>query len=332
MPPATPPLTARTSVATRLRVGDYEIVDRVGVGGVAEVYRAVRRKAGQAPTVVILKRMRKETAADPFFSERFLAEADVVQMLRHPNVVGGLEVGNHGGVPHVVLDYVDGRDLAALISASCAAGSGLDLSTAIFVVTELLRGLHYVHTLKSPGGRDLRIVHRDVTPDNVLIGYDGTVALTDFGIALLDGIEAPPDEPRVAGKLAYLAPEQAAGAPLDHRADVFAAGCILYELTVGVSPFSPDPGESEEQVMERVREARFLRPSKMAPDYPRELEKVVLKALEKKPRSRFQDADDLRVELEGLMLAEPWARDELGTTMRTLFRREYEATRLPALE
>lgn len=322
------PLKTLTPANGGVRLGTLDIVDRLGVGGVAEVFRAIRHRPGKPTDIVVLKKMRPEAVQNTFFSERFMAEADLLQMLRHPNVVGGHEVGSLEGQPYVLIDYVDGKDLGAVQKGLRSRQRMLETASSIYVVMELLRGLGYVHRLKSPSGRELRVVHRDVTPDNVLVSYDGDVFLTDFGIALLEGIETQDSGDPVAGKLGYLAPEQAARQPMDQRSDLFAVGCVLYELTVGSPAFVQAAGETEAAVLERVAEARFHRPTKVDPTFPRDLEKVIMTAMERKPRNRFPSAAEFLDALDDLAFIRPGERDTLGRLMRDFFWQDYGATRL----
>lgn len=307
--------------------GTLELLDRLGVGGVAEVFRAVRRRNGAPPELVVIKKMRADVAADPFFSDRFMAEADLVKMIRHPNVVGGDDVGMLDGLPYVVMDYVDGKDLGTVVKALHPAGTILPHSHGVYVVLELLRGLGHVHRLKTTGGQPLRVVHRDVTPDNVLLSYTGDVRLTDFGIALMDGLEADNDD-KVAGKLGYLSPEQALKQPLDQRSDLFAVGCILYELTVGRPAFAQARGESEAAALSRVQEGRFVRPTKVLPDFPKDLEAVILKALEKRPDKRFQEAVKFMDALDELSFQRQGENRMLGEFLRRNFAGEYARMRV----
>ena len=312
-----------------LRTGTLELVDRLGVGGVAEVYRAVRRGPGLRPHVVAIKKMRPEAVNDPFFSERFMAEADLVKMLRHPNVVGGHEVGMFEGQPYVLLDYVDGKDLAGVIRGLRESGRTLDTGAAVYVACELLKALAYVHQLRSPTGRELLPVHRDVTPENVLVSYTGNIKLTDFGVAQLDGIEIAPEGAPVAGKLGYMSPEQAAHQTVDARTDLFAVGCILYELTVGLPTFTQAPGETEAAVHARVVDARFTRPSKVVADYPKDLEAVLVCALDRRANRRYQTAQTFLHALTELLFLRPDEPQRLSAIMRDIFWREYDEMRLP---
>ncbi|MBI5498127.1 MAG: serine/threonine protein kinase [Deltaproteobacteria bacterium] len=304
-----------------------EILDRLGVGGVAEVFRAIRRRPGAAPDLVVVKKMRQEAAQNPFFSERFHAEADLLQMLHHPNVAGGHEVGLLDGQPYVTIDYVDGRDLGAVLRELRERFHVLDTAHGVYIVMELLRGLDHVHQLRSPAGQMLNVVHRDVTPENVLLGYDGSVALTDFGVALLNGIELQGEEPAV-GKLGYLAPEQVLRQPLDGRTDLFAVGCILYELCVGQPAFPRAAGEPDEAVLERLLDGRVARPTKVDPAFPRDLEKILLTALERKPRNRFPTAARFLAALDELAFARSNERALLADFLKDFFWLDYRQGRV----
>jgi serine/threonine-protein kinase len=298
--------------------GDYEVVQRLATGGVAELFRAVRRVPGQPPERVVVKRLREDRAGDPFFAERFLAEADLLLMVQHPNVVRGHHAGRAGGLPYLVMEEVAGLDLRAVVRGVHGRGQRLADGVAVYVVTELLRGLSYLHTLKSPGGRGMGMVHRDVTPENVLVGEDGRVVLADLGVARVDGMAVPEDRGRFAGKLGYLAPEQVEGGETDARTDIFAAGCILYELTCGCPAFSQREGELEAEALRRVAGATYTRPVAARRGYPGGLEEVVVKALARKSRHRFQDADDFLVALLKLDLAGADARGALGRLVQAL--------------
>lgn len=269
----------------------YRVVERLP-GGACDVYLAVRNR-DQLP--VVIKLLKAAASEDPAAFEKFVSEADLLPLLDHPNVVRRVDFGTQDGVPFIVLEHVAGVDLRQLLQQCASIGHPLDTGLDVFVVQELLKALAHVHRARSSTGEPLGIVHRDVNPDNLLLGFDGAVRLTDFGIAVtakLDALDALATE----GKLAYLAPEQVTGEPIDHRADVYAAGAVLYELTTGHPPFG-GPGVDEQQALGQIAEGELIAPSKRRPGYDRKLEKVVLKAMARRPARRFERAEHMAVEL-----------------------------------
>ncbi|MBN2361595.1 MAG: serine/threonine protein kinase [Deltaproteobacteria bacterium] len=271
----------------------YRAVERLP-GGACEVYLAVRTR-DQLP--VVIKMLRAETRDNPALFEKFVSEADLLPLLDHPNVVRRVDFGTQDGTPFLVLEHIPGVDLRQVLQLCASIGHRLDTGLVAFLVQELLKALAHVHRARSSTGEPLGIVHRDVNPDNLLLGFDGAVRLTDFGIAVAARLDAI-DELATEGKLAYLAPEQVAGEPIDHRTDVYAAGAVLYELTTGQPPFGGS-GVDEQDALRQIAAGDLTPPSKRVARYDRKLEKVVLKAMARKPARRFERAEHMAVELSG---------------------------------
>lgn len=269
--------------------GPFLLGDRVAVGGMAEVFAAVRR-ADPGRRVVALKRMLPTLAEEDDLVRLFLDEARLVAQLAHPGIVAVHELGREGSVYWMAMDYVVGRDLRALAERARAAGERLPASLAAHLVWRVADALDHAHRRRGVDGQDLRVVHRDVSPANVLLGFDGSVRLTDFGIAQT-ALRADRRAAVLRGKFAYMSPEMVRGLPVDRRSDVFALGVVLHELLAGERLFA---GATELATMERVRAAAVAPPSARNPAVPAALDRVVLRALAREPEERFGWASELR--------------------------------------
>ncbi len=265
----------------------------------AEVFRATEPRPAGEPRVVVLKRMLPSIAAEPGSRSMFQAEAELGAHVRHPNVVEVLDVGAQDDQPFLVLEYVRGVDLWRLMRWLRRAGKGLDVELSLFVVREMLAGLHAVHEATDAAGRNLGIVHRDVSPSNVLLSIHGDVKLGDFGIACSRMREQMPVAPlseRAKGKLGYLAPEQVVGAPVDRRADVFSAAVLAAELLMGRPLFS---GGSELAVLLAIRDAKIHPFIEVMHTLPTGLGEVLMSALARDPSDRTATAAELARSLSG---------------------------------
>lgn len=266
-------------------LGNYELVRRLATGGMAELFLA--RHAVVPGRPLALKRMLPHLARDPAHVEMFLAEAQLASRLAHPHIVGVEDIG-HGGPPYYyVMEYVRGADLLQLMQALAQRDEVLPIECAVAIGIAVCSALEHAHALTDERGRPLGIVHRDVTLANVLLGQDGSIKLTDFGIARI-GRRRHTEPGMLKGKLGYMSPEQCTGAPVDHRSDLFALGIVLYEITTGDRLFSPALGATE--VIERITTGRITPPAKLLPGYPAELSAIVMKALQRAPDRRYQTA------------------------------------------
>ncbi len=291
------PPTSREPPAERRQLGPYTLVDRIAVGGMAEVFRALEPRAAGEPRVVVLKRMLPHVAAEPNAAAMFREEAELGARVRHPNVVHVLELGESEGQPYLVLEYVPGCDLWRLSRFLRRQGQPLSRDLAVHVLLELLRGLEAVHGATDADGHPMRIVHRDVSPSNVLLSTQGAVKLGDFGIARAP--KAQPARPHASsakakGKIGYLAPEQVVGAPSDQRADVFAAGVVAAELFMGGPLFA---GSSELAVLLAIRDARIERFDEAARTLPPDLAAAIRRALAPDPEARTPSAAAFAAEI-----------------------------------
>jgi len=309
-----------TARAAGLRPGTvldrYILLRRLAVGGMAELYIAQQRGAAGFSKIVALKRILSHLAEDPTFTRMFLDEARLASGLTHPNLAQVLDFGEYDGEYFLTMEYVHGRNLLQLLRAQ--DGRTLPLACSLSIVAAVGRGLHDLHEQRSPDGRALGLVHRDVSPSNVLVSFDGKVKLTDFGIAKAMELTSATRSGTFKGKLGHSSPEQARGEDIDRRSDVFCLGILLYEATTGARAFS---GPNEFAVLGKVARGAYEPPEDVAPGYPEGVAEIVARALSVDPDDRYPtaaavaDAIETFAVAEGLRLGEEIVRE----TMRELF-------------
>ena len=288
-----------TKLQSGTRLGRYELLLPIGEGGMAVVWVAREYAAHRAnDRVVALKVMLPELTTDADFVAMFLDEGRLVQAIRHPHVVEVYELGFVGGWAFLAMEWVEGESLHTLI-AEAGKRRPIPFEMAARVIADVASGLHAAHELRDERGDLLGVVHRDVSPHNILVGADGRVRLVDFGVAKArERLGGATVVGHVKGKLGYMSPEQALGRPVDRRSDVFSLGIVLYELTTGKRLFR---GEDEAETLDLVVDGEVPAPTHVAPDYPPLLEAIVMKALSRSRRGRFQTARDLQAALEGYL-------------------------------
>jgi serine/threonine protein kinase len=277
------------------RIGRYEVLSHLATGGMGQIYLAKTTGLGGFERQVVLKTLDVDDEDDPFVT-MFLDEARLVGALHHQYIAPVYEVGrDEDGRYFLVMDYVRGETVLALWNRAVERGIKLSLEVALTVVRAVASALAYAHALEMPDGRPLEIVHRDVSLSNIMIGYEGGVKLIDFGIAKSATRVTRTLAGTLKGKFGYLAPEQVLQKPIDHRADIFALGVVLYELTTMERAFV---ASSELLTLERITKGDVVAPSRHDPSYPRGLELIVMKALAVDPNHRFQTANDFAREVE----------------------------------
>jgi eukaryotic-like serine/threonine-protein kinase len=277
------------------RLGKYEMLKRLSVGGMAEVYLARAAGLPGFQKLLAVKRILPQLAAQPEFVEMFLDEARLAATLLHPNIVQIHDVGVARGNYFMAMEYLHGEDLNTLLRTMKKRGERVPLEHAVQIVLSLLAGLHYAHEKEDFEGKPLEIVHRDVTPANVIVTYEGSVKLLDFGIAHAARSAERKQSGSVRGKVGYMSPEQAQAQPLDRRTDIFAAGIILYELTLVRRLFK---GESDYQILHNIINGSISPPHDVDAAYDLELEQIVMRALARDPAERFSTAHAMQKELE----------------------------------
>jgi serine/threonine protein kinase len=278
-----------------LALGRYLLFDEIASGGMASVHFG--RLGGPAgfSRVVAIKRMHSNFAKDPEFVAMFLEEARLAARIRHLNVVSTLDVVASDGEVFLVMDYVHGQSLSHLWRAMRTQKKLTDPRIAAAVMSGVCHGLHAAHEAKGERGEALRIVHRDVSPQNILVGVDGVARVLDFGVAKASGRVQTTSEGRIKGKLAYMPPEQLHGATVTRRTDVYAAAVVTWELLTGQRAFGRP---NEAAVIRAILEEPLLPPSKVAAHVPPTFDAVVMRALDRNPHRRHATAQELAVDLE----------------------------------
>ncbi|MEW5848518.1 MAG: serine/threonine-protein kinase [Myxococcota bacterium] len=270
--------------------GKYELLHRLAVGGMAEIFRARSNALGGVIRTCVIKRILPELCENRQFVSMFIDEARILIGLHHENIVRLYDFGQVDGSYYMALEFVSGCDLVAVLERIYRNGQGMHPLAAAWVGRGLCEGLHHAHIQQDAAGRPLGIVHRDVSPHNVLLSWEGDVKVTDFGIAQAKHKLTLTTPGTVMGKFAYMAPEQAAGTKVDARADVFAVGVVLHEALAGQRLFA---GSTPIETIGKLMHQQVQPPSTVKPGIPRELDQVVMRALEKDPAARFQSAEEM---------------------------------------
>jgi serine/threonine protein kinase len=276
-------------------LGKYEIVAYLASGGMAELYLARARGIEGFEKVVALKRILPKLAENDEVVTMFLDEARLAATLHHPNLAQVYDIGKEGGSYFFTMEYIHGEDLDTVVRRAAKEGRGLSLSNALFVVTQVAAGLHHAHDKKGADGQPLGTVHRDVSPSNVMVTFDGAVKIVDFGVAKAAARRTKTKSGSIKGKVGYLSPEQARGEEIDRRSDVFALGILLFELTTGTRLFDK---QHDYAVLSQLLTKDAPLPSSRVSDYPAELEQIVLRALCRDPEDRYATAQELQLALE----------------------------------
>jgi serine/threonine protein kinase len=281
-----------------LRLGPYELLRRIATGGMAEVYLARREGPHGFQKIVAVKRILPQYARDPDFVAMFVDEARVCARLGHPNIVQVFDFGEQYGELYMAMEYVDGTTGARVIRAAASQGEELPLEVCLHTVLSILRALEYAHGARDDAGRPLKLVHRDVSPGNVLIDRSGAVKLTDFGIARAAEIERRTDAGQLKGKLGYMSPEQVVGRDLDERSDLFTVGIVLAEALILRPLFS---GGKELDVLLRIRDADVSVIDRASNRVPDDVRAVLFRALARDPALRWQSASAFAEALEDII-------------------------------
>ncbi|MFP2913160.1 protein kinase domain-containing protein, partial [Pyxidicoccus sp. 3LFB2] len=296
-------------------IGKYVVRRKLAEGGMAEIYLCTARGAEGFEKEVVIKRVRAFLASDPEFVGMFIAEARLASRLNHANVVQIFDFDKHEDTYYLAMEYVRGCSLWELRKRCKELMEPVPPVMVAHIGAEVARGLHYAHRVRV-NGQPLDLVHRDVTPHNVLLSYDGAVKLTDFGIAKAGNKLTQPGV--LKGKFAYMSPEQARGEAVDARTDIFALGVVLWEMLTGGRLFD---GDSEVAVLRAVQQSAIPPPARLNPDVPADLDAAVVRALDRDPAARFQTAGELERALAQCVLKHAKTVDDtdLSAFMRRLF-------------
>ncbi|RMG98430.1 MAG: PEGA domain-containing protein [Deltaproteobacteria bacterium] len=306
-----------------VQFGPYQLLERISVGGMAEVYKAKEFGADGFERLVAIKRILPHVAEDEEFIAMFKDEAKIAVQLSHGNIAQIYNLDTHEDGFYIALEYVAGRDLRAIFQRCQQQGKPMPIEQACYIVMKVCEGLDYAHNKKDAYGRELNIVHRDVSPPNILVSYEGEVKLIDFGVAKAAGRASKTQAGILKGKFGYMSPEQVRGMPLDRRSDVFSVGVVLWEILTGQRLFQ---GDTDFATLEMVRKVEVPSPRSVNPAIPEDLERIVFKALARDPDQRYQSAIELHDELQAFMFAHGlfYSRKALAAWMRKQYAKEIE--------
>ena len=281
------------------RFGQYELLEKIASGGMAEVFRARRTGVEGFQKTVAIKKILPHIADNDEFITMFADEAKLAAELNHPNIAHIYDLGKiQAGGYFIAMEYVEGTDLRSLLLAGRQSGLPMPVPLAVYVASKVASALDYAHRRRDARGEDLHIVHRDVSPQNILISHEGEIKLCDFGIAKADRKVSQTESGSLKGKLQYMSPEQAWGKPIDHRSDLFSLGSVLHEMLTGERLFR---GATDMVVLELVRKAEVVAPSRLNPDVSAALDAVVLKALAREPDARYATGSEMLRDLEAIL-------------------------------
>ncbi len=283
-----------------IQLGRYRLLKLLATGGMGEVFLARQEgPAGFAKTMVV-KRMLSHLGRDPHFVEMFLNEARLAARLSHPNVAQIFELGEQDGTYFMAMEFVHGVDLRSIRRHLQERRVEVPADLAAWICAQALKGLHYAHTLADENGAPLHIVHRDVSPDNVLVDFNGSVKMVDFGVAKASNSIETTGPGTVKGKFSYMAPELLSGQQATPRSDIYAMGIVLYEFLSGGRPFH---GASQGALIRSILEAAPKPLRELRPGLPAELEEIIHRAISRNPQERFRTAESMSAALEGFALA-----------------------------
>ena len=310
-------------------LGRYQLINELASGGMATLYLA--RASGPAgfEKLVAIKRIHPHLSHERTFLEMFLDEARIAARIHHPNVVQIYDLGESDKTFYIAMEYIEGESLARLAGTVWKQQQannqklGLPLAEACYMVAEAAAGLHAAHELRGADNQSLNLVHRDISPHNILVTYDGFVKLVDFGVAKARGRLTSTTDRSLKGKIAYMSPEQILGKEIDRRSDLFSLGVVLYEMTTARRLFK-QPNEAA--TINQILQGHIPQPRTIYSGFPPALEQVVMRALQLDPGKRFQSADELRRALQQLLptLGSPVSASEVGVLMQRVFKERIE--------
>jgi eukaryotic-like serine/threonine-protein kinase len=293
--------------------GKYTLLRRLAAGGMAELFLALHRSMAGFEKLVVIKRILPSMNQNQGFIDMLLHEARVAATLSHPNIVQTFDVGQVDGTYFIAMEHIHGEDIQGIVRGMKKKDlTEFPLEHTLSIVLGMCAGLAYAHDKRDLDGKPLAIVHRDISPRNIVVSFTGDVKIVDFGIAK-SGVE-PGEETasgQLKGKAPYMSPEQAKGQPIDWRSDIFATGVMLFELTTGRRLFK---GASEYETLKLIVDKEYPRPSEIKPGYPRELERIVMRALEKDREARYQSAREMQADLEAFVRHERIAVSQVSLT------------------
>lgn len=304
--------------------GSYTLLDQIGIGGMAEVFLARHTGVEGFEKEIVIKRIRPHLSAVPSFINMFLGEAKLAAQLNHANIVQIYDLGKIGDSYFIAMEYVAGRDMSAIIPKTKALGIPFPIEYALKIGSNVCEALYYAHTKTDALGNPLHIVHRDVSPENIRVAWTGSVKILDFGIAKAATQLHETKAGEIKGKLIYMSPEQVTGKSLDARSDIFSLGVALYECLTGLKMFS---GDNDLAIMNNIIEGKIYPPSYFRDDVPAEVEAIIMKALDKDRKKRYQSAFDMQFDIDTFLASQDFTPSNvhLSNFLKQLFKDELDA-------
>ena len=305
------------------QLGRYHLLDRIAFGGMAEIFRAKTFDGSGHAHLVAVKRILAHLAEEEDFVQMLVDEAKITSVLKHPNIARVYEFAKSKDEYFIAMEHVDGKDLRTILERCRKQKKVLAPYHAAYIAGEISKGLHAAHVATDHNGRSLKIVHRDVSPSNIICSYTGEVKLCDFGIAKATVSKIHTQTGVIKGKVKYMSPEQALGRRLDARSDIFAIGTVMYEMLTRRPPFT---ASNEMDLLIKVRNAKYRPLSSVLPSIPAELEAIVDRCLNKSRSQRYQSAANLHKALKRFLdrTMPGYTRSHLGRTLRNQFSEEIE--------
>jgi TonB family protein len=296
--PYTPRLRSDEEPTDGVRFGPYVLLEKIATGGMAEVWKARKRGEEGFQKIVAIKKILPHLSDNQDFIEMFVDEAKLAAQLNHNNIIHIYDLGKIGTSYYIAMEYIDGNDLKTILRRGQERDQTLGVELALFVASKIAAALDYAHRKRGFDEKDLGLVHRDVSPQNVLISHEGDIKLCDFGIAKAASKASHTHAGALKGKLQYMSPEQAWGRSIDRRSDIFALAVVLFEMLTNRKLFL---GENELSVLDQVREARVIAPSEINDEVPSNVDAIVLKGLAKEPADRYQTAGEMAKDIEAVL-------------------------------
>ncbi len=321
------------TVSLPAKFGKYTLIRKLAPGGMAELFLAIQKSVAGFEKLLVIKRILPSLHKDPAFVEMLLHEARIAATLSHPNIVQTFDVGQVDGQFYIAMEHVHGEDLRSIVQQMKAKGiAQFPPEHALAIILGMCAGLSYAHEKRDLDGTPLDIVHRDVSPQNVIVTFSGDVKIVDFGVAKSTAFTLEQTKSgKIKGKVPYMSPEQARGEDIDSRSDVFSVGVMLFELTTGKRLFK---GQSEYETLRLICEREYPRPTQVMSNYPADLDAIVMRALAKAPGQRYQSARELQADLEAFVRHHRVPVSNIGLThfMQRLFDEKLAAQKQALLE
>ena len=318
------------SLSQNEKFGKYILLDRIAVGGMAEVYRAKLTGEKGFEKLIVVKKMLPYMTEDPEMVTYFIDEAKLAALLQHENIIHIYDFGEMEGSYFIAMEYLFGRDLKSVFHKSSQMNLPIDLENSLFIASKICEGLEYAHNLMDLHGASLNIVHRDISPQNIFITYDGKIKTIDFGIAKTTTQTTKTQVGIIKGKVAYMSPEQAEGKSIDRRSDIFAVGILLYEMITRKEMYDGDTM----QVLNKAINAQYEPPENLTPGLPPKVYEILHRALNKNLEKRYQSCGEMMTDIENCLYdikCRPNAK-MLEKYITSLFEKEYSDEKIKSIE